>query len=430
MPLIRSPRETPAPAAASRIQRDLASASVDRALERRARRCRPTRFCTRSRRCIGARDATRVCGRRFARPGAHRVAGERRCPVLPLSALRRRLDSHRGAGCPAYECRRSCWAPVLPKLLVDPDADVRLLTCELVRESSPRQLDDFCLCRPRDRQPAERLRRRQSMCSAEIGGADAIPALARCAARFSRRCRFWLCHPVDSGRSAPAFAPWLTGPGSPRKNFSRLCDYLYRRTGMIFNDTRRYFVDRRIDERMVATRATSFASYFARLRGNLDGEIEHFVNAFTVNETYFYREDHQLRCLTSDLLASASSSQANGRADPDLVDALLDGRRALFDRDVAIGELARGRLPRHRNHWLRYRHRSARRRPHGNLRQTRADAPDARSHREIFRTCWMGRAGKSWRTCEIRSSFRPRMSSSGTKHAPTVCLTSFFAEMY
>ena len=34
----------------------------------------------------------------------------------------------------------------------------------------------------------------------------------------------------------------------------------------------------------------------------MNGEIEQFVNAFTVNETYFYREDHQLRCLTNDLL--------------------------------------------------------------------------------------------------------------------------------
>ena len=32
------------------------------------------------------------------------------------------------------------------------------------------------------------------------------------------------------------------------------------------------------------------------------GEVEQFINAFTVNETYFYREDHQLECLARDLL--------------------------------------------------------------------------------------------------------------------------------
>jgi chemotaxis protein methyltransferase CheR len=71
---------------------------------------------------------------------------------------------------------------------------------------------------------------------------------------------------------------------------------------MIFTESRRYFVDRRVAERMAATGAASFAGYFAMLRGDADGEIQRFVNAFTVNETYFYREDHQLRCLTSDLL--------------------------------------------------------------------------------------------------------------------------------
>jgi chemotaxis protein methyltransferase CheR len=87
------------------------------------------------------------------------------------------------------------------------------------------------------------------------------------------------------------------------EEYRRLCDYLYRRTGMIFNESRRYFVDRRVADRMEATGEASFAGYFARLRSDLGGEVEQFINAFTVNETYFYREDHQLKCLTSDLLA-------------------------------------------------------------------------------------------------------------------------------
>ena len=85
--------------------------------------------------------------------------------------------------------------------------------------------------------------------------------------------------------------------------FRRLCEFLYRRTGMIFTEAKRYYVERRVNDRMTATGSGSFASYFARLRGDLNGEIEQFINAFTVNETYFYREDHQLRCLTTDLLA-------------------------------------------------------------------------------------------------------------------------------
>jgi chemotaxis protein methyltransferase CheR len=90
-------------------------------------------------------------------------------------------------------------------------------------------------------------------------------------------------------------------PLSPEE-YRQLGDYLYRRTGMAFAEARRYFVERRVEDRMIATGSSSFASYFARLRANMDSEVEKLINASTVNETYFYREDHQFACLTSNLL--------------------------------------------------------------------------------------------------------------------------------
>jgi chemotaxis protein methyltransferase CheR len=86
------------------------------------------------------------------------------------------------------------------------------------------------------------------------------------------------------------------------EEYRRLCDYLYRHTGMAFTEARRYFVERRVEDRMIATGSSSFTSYFARLRANMQGELEELINASTVNETYFYREDHQFACLTSNLL--------------------------------------------------------------------------------------------------------------------------------
>lgn len=99
-------------------------------------------------------------------------------------------------------------------------------------------------------------------------------------------------------------------PSIAQEEFRRLCDYLYRRTGMSFTESRRYFVSRRVADRMAATGTTSFSDYFARLRRNRDDEVQHFVNAVTVNETYFYREDYQLRCLTADLLRERLSAKS------------------------------------------------------------------------------------------------------------------------
>jgi chemotaxis protein methyltransferase CheR len=98
------------------------------------------------------------------------------------------------------------------------------------------------------------------------------------------------------------------------EDFRRVCEFLYRRTGMVFTEAKRYYVERRIRERISATGATSFTSYFARLRSDFRGEAENLVNAFTVNETFFYREDHQLRCLSSDLLARRVAAKRRGDA--------------------------------------------------------------------------------------------------------------------
>ncbi len=85
------------------------------------------------------------------------------------------------------------------------------------------------------------------------------------------------------------------------EDLQRFCEYIYRRTGMTFGESKRYYIDRRVAERMKAVGDKTFQAYFGRLRS--DGrELERAINAFTINETYFYREEHQLRCLSQALL--------------------------------------------------------------------------------------------------------------------------------
>jgi chemotaxis protein methyltransferase CheR len=84
-------------------------------------------------------------------------------------------------------------------------------------------------------------------------------------------------------------------------DLERFVDFLYRRTGMLFGESKRYYIDRRVGERQAATGLRNFGDYFAMLRTEA-GELELLINAFTVNETYFYREEHQLRCMSGQLL--------------------------------------------------------------------------------------------------------------------------------
>jgi HEAT repeat protein len=74
-------------------------------------------------------------------------------------------------------------AESLPGLLADPDPDVRLLACELVREvpgaAATRMLADLL-----DAEAESNVCAAAVEVLAEVGGPDSLPALARCAERF------------------------------------------------------------------------------------------------------------------------------------------------------------------------------------------------------------------------------------------------------
>ncbi len=106
----------------------------------------------------------------------------------------------------------------------------------------------------------------------------------------------------------------LAAPEPPQltpEELQRFCEYIYRRTGMTFGESKRYYIDRRVAERMRAVGDKSFNAYFSRLRSDT-GELELAINAFTINETYFYREEHQLRCLSRELLPRIAAGRKPG----------------------------------------------------------------------------------------------------------------------
>lgn len=87
------------------------------------------------------------------------------------------------------------------------------------------------------------------------------------------------------------------------EDFRVFRDFFYKKTGIEFDDSKRYFVDKRILKRMEATGAGTFREYFVKLRFEASGEeFQQIVNLMTVNETYFYREDHQFQCLVGPVL--------------------------------------------------------------------------------------------------------------------------------
>jgi len=147
-----------------------------------------------------------------------------------------------------------------------------------------------------------------------------------------------------------------TGPTITIEDFLKFKEFFYRRTGISFEASKRYFVDKRLVERIEATGTANFRSYFTMLRFQASGEeLQQLTNLMTVNETYFLREEYQFKCWSTPSFRKLSETGtarmrfASGAFPP------LPGG-AVFDRHVPAGTLGRNYGVGCRDRVVGYRH--------------------------------------------------------------------------
>jgi chemotaxis protein methyltransferase CheR len=99
------------------------------------------------------------------------------------------------------------------------------------------------------------------------------------------------------------------------EDFLKFKEFFYRRTGINFETTKRYFVDKRLVERIEVTGTGNFRGYFTLLRFQASGEeLQQLTNLMTVNETYFLREEYQFQCLVNSILPEIVRQKTNSNA--------------------------------------------------------------------------------------------------------------------
>ena len=88
------------------------------------------------------------------------------------------------------------------------------------------------------------------------------------------------------------------------EEFRLLRDLFSARTGLQFGLDARFALERRLRERLAVLNLTSFAEYYHHLRFNARADVEwdEAIDLLTTNETYFFREDKQLRAFKEELL--------------------------------------------------------------------------------------------------------------------------------
>lgn len=88
------------------------------------------------------------------------------------------------------------------------------------------------------------------------------------------------------------------------EDFRLLRELFNQHCGLQFVSESRLSMERRLRERVVVLGLRSFAEYHAYLRNHPRGraELDEAVDLITVNETYFFREDYQLRALRNEIV--------------------------------------------------------------------------------------------------------------------------------
>jgi chemotaxis protein methyltransferase CheR len=85
--------------------------------------------------------------------------------------------------------------------------------------------------------------------------------------------------------------------------YQRFVNLIYKKTGIWFETTKRYFVDKRLDERIAELGLADYREYYQLLKFSTEqAEMQQLINRLTINETYFFRDFPQLQGFAEDVL--------------------------------------------------------------------------------------------------------------------------------
>jgi chemotaxis protein methyltransferase CheR len=96
--------------------------------------------------------------------------------------------------------------------------------------------------------------------------------------------------------------------------YNKFTKMIYRKTGLSYEISKKYFVQKRIEKRIEALEMESYNEYFMALKFSQDStEFDKLINDLTVNETYFFRDFPQLRNFAEEVLPIFEASKGRSK---------------------------------------------------------------------------------------------------------------------
>jgi chemotaxis protein methyltransferase CheR len=88
------------------------------------------------------------------------------------------------------------------------------------------------------------------------------------------------------------------------EEFLLIRDLVFDHCGIFMPDSVKYVVERRLRPRLDVYEAATFREYYRSVKYGRDKahELDEIVDLITTNETYFFREPHQLTCFTQEII--------------------------------------------------------------------------------------------------------------------------------
>lgn len=99
------------------------------------------------------------------------------------------------------------------------------------------------------------------------------------------------------------------------EEFRLLRDLVYEHAGLVYDESALMLFDRRLGERLEALGLPSYQAYYKYLRfdAHNQAEMEEALERLTTKETYFFRQEYQLRAFQAELLPRLEQANARSR---------------------------------------------------------------------------------------------------------------------
>lgn len=98
--------------------------------------------------------------------------------------------------------------------------------------------------------------------------------------------------------------------------FREMREFIYQKTGIYYQDNKKYLLESRISKRLQALRMDRFEQYVDLIKfgAGREDEKKYLFDAITINETYFFRNEPQFEIMEKTLIPEILKAKAAGRS--------------------------------------------------------------------------------------------------------------------